>query len=443
MTGERDRAGASCVVVGGGVAGLSCALRLARLGHEVRVLEAESDLGGRARTDWHRGRPVDRGFQSLFRSYPEARSFLGDAGIPRRDLRPFAAGVVFIGPEGPRRLSARPGALSRFAGLAPRERARLGRLAAEVARRSPRHLLDVDDPEPPSTEQYLRDRGFAEEAIDGFFRPLFGAMLLDHTLAADAGYFRFLLCMLARGAPVIPSDGLGMLSDWSAAAIRQLGGAVEAGARVEGIEPDAGGHRAASLRLADERRVKADWFVLATDAPAARRLLEPVDAATAERVPREATSTVTATFALSRPLYAGRSVLVNAAPRPAAGPCVDIMCQTTNVVRPGVPEGPHILLATCVTTDGRSADGLVDEVGRQVAAWAPQYRWEAHAEPLEVVHHDFAGYRPLPGVRAALPGPRTALHNLILAGDVTRHPSIEGAVDSGHRAAGVVDALSP
>jgi uncharacterized protein with NAD-binding domain and iron-sulfur cluster len=64
------------------------------------------------------------------------------------------------------------------------------------------------------------------------------------------------------------------------------------------------------------------------------------------------------------------------------------------------------------------------------------------ARPLDVVEHPFAQYRPFPGVRERLPGPRTALENLILAGDLTRHPSIEGAVSSGRRAATIVAALA-
>ena len=47
------------------------------------------------------------------------------------------------------------------------------------------------------------------------------------------------------------------------------------------------------------------------------------------------------------------------------------------------------------------------------------------------------------GVRRELPGPRTALENLVLAGDLTTHPSIEGAVSSGSRAAEIADALIP
>ena len=65
-----------CVVVGGGLAGLACAQRLATSGRSVLVLEADEAPGGRARTVWHRGRPVDRGFQVLFRSYPQTRDLL-------------------------------------------------------------------------------------------------------------------------------------------------------------------------------------------------------------------------------------------------------------------------------------------------------------------------------------------------------------------------------
>jgi hypothetical protein len=119
------------------------------------------------------------------------------------------------------------------------------------------------------------------------------------------------------------------------------------------------------------------------------------------------------------------------------------VCQTTNITRPGAPEGPHILLASSVTTGGGRADGLVEAVGRLVTRWSPRFPWSRAAEPIGVHEHRFAQFRPLPGVRGALPGHRTALDNLILAGDLTAHPSIEGAVSSGARAAGIVDALIP
>lgn len=432
-----------CLVVGGGLAGLACAHGLARAGRGVLVLEAEEAPGGRARTVWHRGRPVDRGFQTLFRAYPRTARLLKDIGVPRRDLRPIAGGAVFVGEDGgASQLGASPVSALRFAGLSARDRARLARLTAAVVGRPPQTLLAQDD-EAPTTEAFLRAQGFSDEAIEGFFRPLFGVILLDRSLAADPGYFRFLLSMMARGPSVIPSDGLGMIAEWTTAAIRQAGGGVELAAPVTALELDPAGRRVAAVVTADGRRLTAREVVLAVEAPAARALLAGVDDDAAARLPSEAASSVTAAFALRRPLYRGRSIVLNAAPDPLGVPRVDLLCQTTNITRPGAPDGPHILLATRVTTGGVSADGLVEAVGELVRRWAPRYGWRSSAEPIGVYEHSFAQFRPLAGVRRGLPGHRTRVENLVLAGDLTEHPSIEGAVSSGARAAEIVDALIP
>ena len=103
---------------------------------------------------------------------------------------------------------------------------------------------------------------------------------------------------------------------------------------------------------------------------------------------------------------------MNADPAPVHGPRVDLVCQTTNVTRPGAPDGPHIVLATTVTTGGGGADGLVDAVGATIARWAPRFDWAGLAEPIGVYEHSFAQFRPLVGVRRELPGPRTAVENL-------------------------------
>jgi phytoene dehydrogenase-like protein len=435
--------GLDCVVVGGGLAGLACAHALVRSGRTVRVLEAADAPGGRARTVWHRGRPVDRGFQALFRAYPRTRELIRAVGIPRRDLRPVSGGAVFLRGDGAiDRLGTSALAPLRFAGLAPADRVRLARLGAEVAAK-PADALLAEGGEGVTTEGYLRDRGFSDDAIEGVFRPLFGVILLDRSLGADPGYFRFLLRMLARGPAVIPSDGLGMIAEWTSAAVRGAGGTVELTARVVGLEPDASGRRVAAVTTDDGRRLTARHVVLAVDAPAARDLLGPLDQATAARLPSEAASSATAAFALRTPLYRGRVILLNAGGDPAGGARVDLLCQTTNVTRPGAADGPHILLATRVTTGGAGADGLVEATGELVRRWAPGFDWAGLAEPIAVYEHAFAQFRPLPGVRRSLPGPRTALDNLVVAGDLTEHPSIEGAVASGGVAGTVVDALLP
>lgn len=443
MTTSPAAEGLDCVVVGGGLAGLACAHGLVAAGRTVHVLEAADAPGGRARTVWHRGRPVDRGFQVVFPAYPRTRRLMRAVGIPRRDLRPVRGGAVFVHGDGRlERLGTSPAAAARFAGLSGADRRRLAALGADVLARSPDALL-ADPGDGLDAEAYLRSRGFSEDAIEDVFRPLFGVILLDRSLSADSGYFRFLMRMLARGPAVIPSDGLGMIAEWTSAAVRQGGGAVDLGVSVTALEPDEPGRRVAAVVTDDGRRIAARQVVLATDAPAAAGLLAPLDPAAAARLPEMAASSATAAFALRRPLYQGRVILLNADRDPPGAPRVDLLCQTTNVTRPGAPEGPHILLATRVTTGGTGPAGLVEATGELVRRWAPGYDWDGLAEPIDVYEHAFAQFRPAPGVRAGLPGPRTALDNLVLAGDLTAHPSIEGAVSSGERAAEVVGALLP
>ncbi len=433
-----------CIVVGGGLAGLACAHRLAVSGRRVTVLEADESPGGRARTVWHRGRPVDRGFQALFRAYPRTRSLLREIGLPRRDLRPVSDGAVFMGPDGrARRFGASAAAALSFAGLPRADRLRLAALGARVVARPVEALLAHDD-DAPGTEALLRAEGFSDEAIEGFFRPFFGVVLQDRELSADPGYFRFLLAMLGRGPSVIPSDGLGMIAEWTSAALRQAGGTVELGTPVAALELDPEGRRVTGVRTGDGRTLVAGHVVLAVDVPAARTLLTGVDDATVARLPGRPAGSSTAAFALRTPLYRERAIVLNAeGVTGGPGPHVDLLCQTTNITRPGAPDGPHILLATTVTTDGGTDDGLVDAVGALVRRWAPRFDWDGLAEPIGVYAHPFAQFRPVPGVRRDLPGPRTRPANLILAGDLTTHPSIEGAVESGERAAEIVDALIP
>ncbi len=78
------------MVVGGGVAGLTAALKLSQAGLQVQLHEASDSVGGRVRTDEVDGFLLDRGFQIFLTSYPEARDVLDYDAL---DLKPFYAGA--------------------------------------------------------------------------------------------------------------------------------------------------------------------------------------------------------------------------------------------------------------------------------------------------------------------------------------------------------------
>ena len=79
------------IIIGAGLAGLSCATHLTRAGVDVVVQEASDTVGGRVRTDVVDGVLLDRGFQVHNTGYPEARRMLDH---DRLALRPFAAGAL-------------------------------------------------------------------------------------------------------------------------------------------------------------------------------------------------------------------------------------------------------------------------------------------------------------------------------------------------------------
>src|SRR4028118_455825 len=79
------------VIVGAGLAGLTCAKVLAECGVEVVVFEASDGVGGRVRTDERDGFLLDRGFQVYFTSYPVSKRHLDHAAL---NLKSFDPGTI-------------------------------------------------------------------------------------------------------------------------------------------------------------------------------------------------------------------------------------------------------------------------------------------------------------------------------------------------------------
>lgn len=436
------------VIIGGGLAGLSTALRLCEAGTPALVLEAEAQVGGRARTLQVGGEPVDRGFQSLFTAYPATRRMLDDIGFGKRDLVAFDRGaVVHDGTRWSRMGTSARGTLG-FEWFAPGDVVRLARLGAEVAGAPMAALLGGAERE-VETGEYLVSMGFSGEAIEGFFRPLFGVITADHALRSDAGYFRFLMKMLLRGRAVIPVEGHGMIAAWAAARVEQLGGEVRCGARVAEIAttPDDRG-TASGVILDDGQAIEAACVVVATEAPAAQSLLADLDRQTARALDLRPRGVTTLVYSLAASFHSGRTIVLNAAPGRAPGdapggsaPRIDLVCQESNLLRPEMGDGARLLATSVHGDDGApDPDALAGEMARLAGTWNPGFPWGRLATLDDVVVHPWAQFAVPPGVRDDLPDAATGLENVFLAGDVTMHPSIEGAVASGERAAQVVGA---
>jgi len=129
------------IVVGGGLAGLSCAEALARAGLPVRVLDAGGELGGRAGTTEHGNFLLNEGAHAL---YPSCERLLSAAGVsltgghPRPDKGMVLRGGELVpSPLSPRGVIA-GGVLSGA------DRAHLLGTLASVGARDPGRLAGTD-----------------------------------------------------------------------------------------------------------------------------------------------------------------------------------------------------------------------------------------------------------------------------------------------------------
>ena len=195
------------VVVGAGLAGLTCARHLTRAGCEVTLLEASDDVGGRVRTDRVDGFLLDRGFQVLLTAYPEARAQLD---YDRLDLRPFHAGALvrkgdaFFRLSDPRRhpADALQTLTSRITTV--RDKAHLLKLLAKLRLRAPDELFDA--PEQP-TRALLEDE-FSGPMVESFLRPFLAGIFLEPDLDTSSRMFEFVFKMFAAGRAAVPSSGM-------------------------------------------------------------------------------------------------------------------------------------------------------------------------------------------------------------------------------------------
>jgi len=252
------------VIIGGGIAGLSCARRLNFEGIAFTVLEASDRIGGRVKTDRHKGYLLDRGFQVLQTAYPEAKWVLD---YPKLDLHMFAPGAV-IRTSGRFSTVADPLRQPRFlfdTMKAPigtfRDRLRLARLARHVSSADLEKLFQ--EPETTSME-FLRAEGFSETMIVRFFIPFFGGVCLDPALGASSRVLQYVFRMFAKGDAALPALGMEeiprqLAQDISADKIRT-------GVRVRKISND-------RIMLEDGTTLSPRAVVVATEGPEADRLL--------------------------------------------------------------------------------------------------------------------------------------------------------------------------
>ena len=405
---------ADVVVVGAGLAGLTCARELERAGLAVTVLEASDGVGGRVRTDLVDGYRCDRGFQLLNPAYPALRTLVD---LDALDLRSFAAGAALAGPErdvvvaDPRRS---PGYLARTVRsgyLRPRE---LGRLAAWAAPAlaSPRKVLAEED---RTLAQSLDEAGVRGRLRTEVLEPFLTGVLAEDDGETSAIFVRLLVRSFALGTPGVPALGMAALPEQIAA---DLVAKPVLGARVTRIERSRAGWEVAT----DAEGYAAGAVVVATDPPAAADLA-------GVGTPRMK-GLVTYWFATEQAPTDLDLLLLDPT---RSGPVVNTAVMT-NVAPSYAPDGGHLVQATALLPRG---DREVPSEAEVRGHLARMYRTPTRDWGLVVAHevsHALPEVRPGVSLRQGV----ELGDGLFVAGDHRDTASIQGALVSGRRTAAAV-----
>ena len=403
------------LIVGGGLAGLSCARTLQDKGVSFQILEASDGLGGRIRTDEVGGFLLDRGFQVLLTAYPEAKRVLDYAKL---ELKPFAPGALSWYAGRMNRLVdpwRTPGmwklALqSDFCTL--RDKLRIARLRSRLRRASIEEIFERPD---RSTKQALTAAYFSKEMIHRFFRPFLGGILLDGELKSSSRMFEFVFKMLSEGDAAVPARGMGAIPAQMAEKLPS--GALRLNARVEELHEN-------ELKLAGGEVLSAKAIVVAADGPAAAHLIGEVEPASR--------SVSCFYYAADEAPIQEPILCLNG---DGAGP-INNSCVISQVAPTYASNGKHLIsttvLGTHQLTDVQLGGFIIAQMknwfGKVASTWQflRSYRI-THAQPQQ-----------LPGALEPPQRPVRVRPGVYVCGDHRDNASIQGALASGRRAAEAV-----
>jgi phytoene dehydrogenase-like protein len=419
-------------IVGAGLGGLCCAVRLERAGLSVKLLEAQDAAGGRIRTDQVDGFRLDRGFQLLLTRYPDLSLQVDMQALRLRRFSPGALvwqGGRFHHFADPFRDSL-GAALSLFFDpvITVGDKLRVAALRRRVSRGQPAELFSRPE---MTTRKFLEQYGFSAKMMDRFFTPFFAGVFLERELITSSRYFQFLFRMFAQGDTAVPEQGMEMLPRQLAVQLKS--GTLETGARITKMRRDDGGY---VLEMATARSIRARNVVLAIDDTQVRMLLGSLGGrAKLGKEPPEWNRTTTLYYAAERTPIDGPLLALNG-DSPAAGP-VNHAVVLSQASERYAPPGAHLIAASIVGRAPQAANQM-EQLERE--ARAHLRTWFG----AQVDHWTVVGGYP---VAQALPlcrhaeweqAPARLTDGLFVCGDYRETPSIQGALASGRRAAEAV-----
>jgi phytoene dehydrogenase-like protein len=410
------------IVVGAGLAGLRCAIRLTELGHRVTVLEAATEVGGRIRTDEIDGFRCDHGFQVFNPGYPAVKRWVDVEALA---VQHFGSGVLIRREQGlvviadPVRSPGLATRSLRSGVVKARELAAVLRWIGPTLVSPRRTMYDADETLGASLDRIGASGALRREVL----QPFLAGVSADSHEATSARLSKLLVRMFALGRPGLPRDGMQALPEQLASSLRARGGSVLFEERVEEITRTDG-----SLKIQTAaQHHSADAVVVAADPTtgcALAGLPEPVmkGLVTWWFGADEAPHTLPL-LALDGRRLTGRS------PGPVWNAAV-----ISNAAPSYAPPGRHLISATTLldSPDGEAPETAIRHHLGEI------YGCDTGDWDLIARHHiprALPAFAPLTPLRSSV----DLGDGLFVCGDHRDTPSIQGALVSGNRTAELVN----
>lgn len=356
------------IIIGAGLAGLSCARVLHQYGIGFTILEKSDRPGGRIKTDSVDGYLLDHGFQVLQTGYPGLTDHLD---LDRLRISKFPAGVAvhhdhrFHVVADPRQhlKSIFSTMASPIGSLA--DRFRLLRLVGSLVR-SPMEKIFADPEQ--QTIDFLREQGFSERFIHSFFAPFFAGACLDTSMTGSSRVLKYVTRLFATGDAALPADGMGAIPQQISAFLPEH--TIRYNQEVVKVEEGA-------VSLADGSVLEASHIVVAVSQKVCARLLQLDD---------EVTSVGEACVYFStdwRPPLSEPFLVLNGE---GSGPINNIAFPS--LVAPHyAPPGETLVAAVVLGDQYLRSDDLEDQVRRQCKDWfgVEAERWK-HIKTYKITH---------------------------------------------------------
>jgi phytoene dehydrogenase-like protein len=419
------------VIIGAGLAGLSCALSLEAAGLSVILLEASDAPGGRVRTDLVEGFRLDRGFQVMLTAYPEAKRLLDYDALQLKKFKPGALvwhggkfhrfADPFRNPMGAARLL--------FDAVVPlADKLQVAKLRARVQRGTCEEIFARTE---KTTRDYLQAFPFSPNIIERFFEPFFAGVFLERELVTSSRFFEFLFRMFSVGDTAVPAAGMQQIPLQLAAKLRA--GTLLTAARVSKVTRSA---QSFQLEIEGKNKQEAHAVVLAVAGNEGNRLLGGVGGWSVPEV-RAWNKTTAFCYAAQQAPVNEPIILLNGEGR-TAGPVNHVVVMSA-VSPQYAPPGAHLVVAS-VVGEAPAEDAALVRLDQAVRL--QMRKWFGPVVDSWKMLGAYTLARALPQQRHAeweqAPVRVVGTGGVYMCGDYRETASIQGALASGRRAAEAV-----